>query len=766
MPKTCLRPDVAGEYKVRLHIDDGCATWQGATVTIKAECHPLPSMEDVMDSLSFYDSQTSKAAVTSSTQPLGKTGNWTLDVDGNIYDRITIATKVVPKPTGNQPNYDVYTFKWTVNSMIGSNTAVVNQDGNVLSFVPSQPPKTQTGYQNPATGLVYSIVLSISSACWDNSASMGRKMMTYPMTVKVNCKTGLTSDAFNFGNTVVQSYTNPVANTATANTVNRWWQISTTSTLSNVYNNYYAPQMTMPASMTTPMTTPGCSTSGPFCAPYSSSAVPTILYGGSTIDNQYLNAGFQNYYFQVPGTLNPEKATCKIVKTYWMLTGYENSINFYPVYTPGTVLPPPNVTCFPEQTWSLSITGTPCSTCSVNGQSSIRETCLFEKYQEFFSAQMVNTPTSLNAVVSRYTQPNFYIQNTNNIVQPSTVTYMGTQQTIPGGGYCIYGSNTVSGSISVPGRLMNLDGSISVMNDYVANCLVSGKGREISLKSGFTTTPGSTCAANSLRTCYMSEINFVPSFPGNYELTLMIYDGCGIPQTTTVTVHARCATQPQKLALSNPTVNSFYYCQQNGNKWGSVQGGGGANVAQGYFTPHTLSELIPKTPTVATAPPSDVVSSGGVPDEITVNEKQACPVTLQTNHLRNCSDVKNYVNADTQLQVDTTAGDKFKACCTCLYGQNTINVFSVPGSSSPSNRNKEQPTPSSANVLALTEGQYTTNFNLLIGLVVPLAVILVFSIAGNILMVLKLRQAGSAGAYNVRAGDVELSTSPRARVDV
>jgi hypothetical protein len=149
----------------------------------------------------------------------------------------------------------------------------------------------------------------------------------------------------------------------------------------------------------------------------------------------------------------------------------------------------------------------------------------------------------------------------------------------------------------------------------------------------------------------------------------------------------------------------------------------------------------------------------------------SCSVAAPTQTW-NCTNVMNYVNSQ-NVMVETSAagGNKFKACCTCLYGTQTINVFGSGTSPQSGHCPPSQPAvigpTTQGNNLALDDSEYNRNNIILIALVTPMAVLLVASLAGNVLMVLKMRQgAAAAGGFNVRAGDVELSTSPRARVDV
>jgi uncharacterized membrane protein len=62
------------------------------------------------------------------------------------------------------------------------------------------------------------------------------------------------------------------------------------------------------------------------------------------------------------------------------------------------------------------------------------------------------------------------------------------------------------------------------------------------------------------------------------------------------------------------------------------------------------------------------------------------------------------------------------------------------------------------------DSEFRRNQQILIGVIVPLSFILVCSVAFNFIMVSKLKSAGQM--FSVRAGDVELSTSPSSRQDV
>jgi hypothetical protein len=139
-----------------------------------------------------------------------------------------------------------------------------------------------------------------------------------------------------------------------------------------------------------------------------------------------------------------------------------------------------------------------------------------------------------------------------------------------------------------------------------------------------------------------------------------------------------------------------------------------------------------------------------------------CAVAAPSTTL-NCTGVQAKVDGwSVAVDTKTQSGSNFKACCNCLYGQSTINVFTVTAGSHTASRAAQPPLSApKANTLALSEAEYNKNYVILVSIVAPLAVVLVASLAGNVLLVLKLRQ-GSA-----RRGDAEeMSHAPRGRVDV
>jgi len=317
------------------------------------------------------------------------------------------------------------------------------------------------------------------------------------------------------------------------------------------------------------------------------------------------------------------------------------------------------------------------------------------------------------------------------------------------------------------------------INNLRLNCRQSGRGLAVDINNvagvntntctnnnngvaGLPAQPTGVAGGVSIA-CPMSSIAFVPGFPGPYTLQLSVYDGCGAPQLQTVTVNAQCRLRPTVTVIQT-NITSFYDCQASNvqGAWGDANAVG--NAVAGKFDPITMSNLVAA---------SGITSVTDTQQQLPSVRSGACAVSVPKTTM-NCTDVATYVN-NQNVMVDTGGGtiNKFKACCQCLYGSQTINLFgsgTAPTSNTPSPTLPPAVVPGSTtqnNVLALDDAEYNRNSIILIALVTPLAVLLVGSLAGNVLMALKMRQgAAASGGFNVRAGDVELSTSPRARVDV
>jgi len=688
MPKTCVRPDVEGPYVVRLEIDDGCASWRSQSVTIQATCPPLANSGNINPYV------TSAKA----TSPIGAPVNdatgapvWTVNVDGHVFNRINVGVKPTAATVGNS----FYTYSWTITAPTGytETPQLTNSQSDAVSFVPVQMPMTSMA-TSP-----YTLTLKITNNCIKGDGTQATAIFTYKVNVvcalavniAINAPTVATTasdqDKTNYWGGAT-SYAAP-ANTARENRIPEY--------------NYYA---------ATTLNAYKCDIHGPFCSPLASSTAPTILFGGSLPPTgNGVVPGFQKYYFSVPGTVT---SSCMIKKTYWVLTGYQNAQSFTPSYYKAPTAPSASVTCTPSQTWTLTITNTPCQPCSTNTNSDegVRDVCMFKNYTDYsvqpFSSTIL-TPTSV------YKPPQFFkLDGTpyQPAVAPTGAPATNGQYT----GTCIYDA----------GQRKSADTFIDARR---ANCMISGKGRQVTIM----TSAAANTACNNVE-CPMSQIQFVPRFPGVYELTFDVLDQCGPPVSTQIKISAQCKSRPKLDGVLKGTLfQQFYYCQKSGALYGDPTETS-STPKPGAFEPLKLSDVMDAAKvTVDPTTVSPVPESASAPCAV----KAPSPVM-------NCSDVRNYVNSQrVAVDVIDSPGDNFKACCTCMYGMNTVNVFSVsPSGTTTRAAPTTAPVASKTNnLLALSEAEYHKNYVILVSIVAPLAVVLVVSLAGNVLTVLQRRRS-------------------------
>jgi len=739
LPKTCIRPDVAGMYMVQLEIDDGCTRWRSDSITISAGCGEMPTNANVWGTTKGYTASGKTFDISTTT------GGATVTVMGNTFDRVTLSNAVVPTKTSTVSHY--YTYNWALTTGTGAGVNLMNTQGNVVSFVPvEQDASTKV---NGLDQFDYVLTLTINSNCMmsNNSNTPFMQKQTYTFTISVLCDDQITQEMFLFGMPYVSTAT---GTSGTPSQAKYWGSPSSSSIIPSTYYNRRSLVSDSTNTVYSGMAYQckmGVST---FCGPIASGATsvgaPTILYGGSvaTSSTSYSNPGWQGYYFSLPGTLDGSsttKAACKVKKTYWVLADYQNSYNFMPNWVPINVPVTPAATCNVTQKWSWTITKTPCGQCASTGNAAdaLTDVCQFEQYSQY---QLLSG--SSNSVNSGYSKPMFY--DVTNAASPSVINPI-----------CVYKHG---------GRLFRDANATTLMQ----NCDTSGRGLMVWVTDD-RNNPSATCSGSntvsqtattssiSAKTCPNKYIKFVPSFPGTYELTFTVFDSCAPPVMKVATVNAMCAASPRVWQVKT-NITSYYACEGSGNL--NVFGDKSRTSATplpGKFTPVALMDFI-----------STVSGNGTAPTGGLMTYKGLCGVQAVTT-TKNCTGLRLQVQNDASLQVDTTGtggSDKLKACCNCLYGQSTINVFSVPSGTSGRKEppvNPVEPVQPTTNVLALSEGEYNKNYIILVAIVAPLAVILVASLAGNVLMALKMRQAGGQ-AFNVRAGDVELSNAPRARVDV
>jgi len=808
-PMTTLRPDVAGTYSVQLVINDGCSTWNSATVTITATCPALTLAFSTAVAVKLATSATNAASTTNAAVnpiiPIGATV-YAVDVNGWDYNRISMSINNAAAPNIVAPANSYYTYQWTINFVsnvtTGQTVAPMNFQGEIASFVPTDLATPVDATLNPLT---FWVSLTVKTNClMDASTPQTTTISAY---IVVNCNLAIDpTTAFIFYTPYVNTYNaapqgyfglsgvatnnNFVNNAGQYTTITQNLFGNTASVTANLNVPYYRMNNLLmtatPSNVGTPLT---CTTNGPYCGPSGAmTGVPTILFGGSVpgtsagyaVQNGVTGAAWQGLYVSVPVTLAPN--LCKIKRTYWVLTSYQNAMPFVPSFVPSQVAPVQ--TCTTKSEWSWTVISTPCTPCTCATATSTtcaqygQDVCDFDKLDQYkmttvtvntyapgTTAPMSPNPATQDRINTGYVAPTFnYINNVNG-AQPANAPAQGTNLNA----YCVYDQGN------------RLDAVPNVYN-MRGNCRLSGRGLAVDInqngatagtctngKAGAATTGAWNVGVTSM-VCPMSNIAFVPGFPGTYQLQLAVYDYCGAPQTQTVTVTAMCRTTPA-ITVTTATISSFYDCKDPVAPWGNANQAGAGVPAVGAFGQVTLSNFVS----------SNGINATTVANNLGPAAKPAtCAVVSSTT--MNCTDVMNYVN-NQNVMIDASiasGGNKFKACCTCLYGTQTINVFGgsttgatptpappvTPGTTGTGTGTPIGPT-TQGNNLALDDAEYNRNNIILIALVTPIAVLLVGSLAGNVLMVLKMRQGASAGGgFNVRAGDVELSTSPRARVDV
>jgi len=807
-PMTSMRPDVAGTYTLQLVIDDGCSTWQSSVVTVNAMCTTFGTVA-FNTVVTLYQAGSSTPVGVATTMPAvpsplaipaGATV-YSVSIDGSQYVRLTMAADItkMTSTAGPAVSSNYFTYMWTITNLTpGLNNAAVaatNMQGEVASFVP-----TDTSIDATYATLVYQVQLTVATTCMQSDGSM---QVVAPLTawVVVTCSLTVTPASFQFFTPYVNTYsTSPetffgLPNLAAGAAGSSNFANTGMTTLTQTsFNLYYRQNMMLKAASTVtnnmqPQDPVPCDPTGPYCGANPTGAVGstmyTVLFGGSVVHgggtaannngqpangnyarfNSVWGAGWQQLYFSVPATLVP--GICKIKQTYWVLSNYQNALPFAPSYVSKqqAVIAP---TCNPSQDWSWTVVSTPCTPCTCANAAATcdqfgADVCDFDLYDSFTNQNLnvavqnqLNVATTQTRLYTGYMPPTFNYYTGN-----------GAATGVPAG--LVNGNNLNAYCVYDVG--MRLD-SVPYVTNMRANCRVSGRGLSVDISQATTcalTAPvknsapaamGGGAAVTSIK-CPMSNIAFVPGFPGTYGLQLNVYDMCSAPKFTPVSVTAQCRVAPQVSVLKAAVV-SYYDCADSnaGSNWGNPNSGING-IAPGKFDPIGMSTLI-----AATGITTSNSSTPGSNSKAT-----SCAVAAPTTTM-NCTDVMNYVNTQ-NVMVETSAasGNKFRACCTCLYGSQTINVFGsgTTGSHTPPTNNQPPviAATTQSNNLALDDAEYNRNNIILIALVTPMAVLLVGSLAGNVLMVLKMRQgAAAAGGFNVRAGDVELSTSPRARVDV
>lgn len=281
---------------------------------------------------------------------------------------------------------------------------------------------------------------------------------------------------------------------------------------------------------------------------------------------------------------------------------------------------------------------------------------------------------------------------------------------------------------------------------------------------------------------------FVVQFPGVYKLNYTVFDGCHAPSTKKVTVNAMCGPSSPSPALANTDVSANFDCK---NPLGTKGFNGG-------FTAVSLSGQ--QTPAAGLSDPGSQFTgangagavnsvggswtlaastgSGWGQPHCLIPQVATNPVSASCNSWRTSQDEGRSTsganagactgaNCNTAKQALPT-GYNTEQCCQCLYGSvggtGTVVVSAGATSTSSSGGRTTAATPSQRGGLeAVTESE-SSNLNLLLGLIIPLGLLLVFSVAVNIYMLNESRDKGGSKGPALQADstgrDVELSIAP------
>jgi hypothetical protein len=256
---------------------------------------------------------------------------------------------------------------------------------------------------------------------------------------------------------------------------------------------------------------------------------------------------------------------------------------------------------------------------------------------------------------------------------------------------CIYGSG---------GRLYGQH--VPYISNLQQNCQISGVGLEG--PSGNTNT----------------TLNFVPSFPGTYKLNYTVFDGCQPPQTTTITINARCVTKMTTPAFISTQISVGYYCQGQRNS-AQVQ-------AAGSFETVMLDKAFIHTFSVSQS------SAAWMP-----SQPNGC-VLPQSTPLT-CTTAEAKANALTVYGI-SSGQSNMKGCCKCLFGMSIIDATATKSLiATRAIENAAQRQERQVAVLAEEVAQSTVSNSVSpVAVVGPLAVLLIASVVANMALVSRRRR--------------------------
>jgi hypothetical protein len=256
---------------------------------------------------------------------------------------------------------------------------------------------------------------------------------------------------------------------------------------------------------------------------------------------------------------------------------------------------------------------------------------------------------------------------------------------------CIYGSS---------GRLYGQH--VPYIANLQQNCATSGVGLE-----------GPSSNSNS-------SLQFIPQFPGVYKLNYTVFDGCQPPQTTTITINARCVTKMTAPTFISTQISVGYYC--NGQRSSSaVQAAGQfetVKLDQAFIQKFSVSEnsaaWMPAQPNGCVLP-------------------QNTPLTCTTAEAK----------ANALIVYGISSGQSnMKGCCKCLYGMSIIDATATKSFiATRAIENAVHRQERQVAVLAEEVSQSSVSNSVSpVTVVGPLAVLLVASVVANMALVSRRRR--------------------------
>merc|ERR1711991_1110867 len=291
------------------------------------------------------------------------------------------------------------------------------------------------------------------------------------------------------------------------------------------------------------------------------------------------------------------------------------------------------------------------------------------------------------------------------------------------------------------------------VNEYQGDpSCTSGVGMSVSAGTTDAVESESGIGANAYK---ITTPGFIPQWPGMYKLAYTVYDGCHAPVTKMVTVNAQCSSDSVNVPDLQDVATSFD-CQKPSGDLG-FNGGFTAVSLQGARTTSALETgVVNRVPATWLADPTGPTEAGW--------KAPSCVIPAMSTAASTCKQWSTNVATVASLPATETV----ESCCKCVYGSgSTVNVNAGCGSSSGSSGSGTSGTPSGnaarSGLEALTETE-GSNLSLLLGLIIPLGLLLVFSVALNVYLLNDSRRKSPQLQADSSNRDVELSIAPSRNV--